>query len=362
MLVGDGAIGAPLGPDCPVEMVRRVSPAELLPLVELTRGGHRECLHFGAVAVVNRHGKVLAHAGNPQWVSFTRSTLKVLQALPLLQSGAAKALGLSQAELALLCASHNGEPMHVQTAESILAKAGQDYRVLRCGCHVPGFFTLLDKAPPEGLVYDERHHNCSGKHAGFVAMCVQQGWPLQDYTEAAHPLQRAVRSAVARAVDMQEEDMPMGIDGCSAPNYAMPLARLAHGYARLASGAADAEFGHSFALLGEAMTTHPDLVSGTGRNDLVFMRAGRGDWISKIGADGVQVMASKSRSEAFAIKISDGNKPALYAATVAVLDQLGWMDAAQSAELEVWRGAEILSARGVALGARRACFALQGRA
>ena len=110
------------------------------------------------------------------------------------------------------------------------------------------------------------------------------------------------------------------------------------------------------------MTTRPDLVSGTGRNDLAFMRAGRGDWISKIGADGVQVMASKSRGEAFAIKISDGNKPALYAATVAVLEQLAWMDAAQSAELEVWRGAEILSARGVAVGARRACFALQGRA
>ncbi len=362
MLMGKGATGALDGPDCPVEMVSRVSPAELVPLVELTRGGHSECLHFGAIAVVDKHGGVLAHAGNPQFVSFTRSTLKVLQALPLLQTGAAKALGLSQSELALLCASHNGEPMHVQTTESILAKAGQDYRVLRCGCHVPGLFTLLEKAPPEGLVYDERHHNCSGKHAGFVAMCVQQGWPVQDYTEPAHPLQRAVRAVVARAVGMREEDMPMGIDGCSAPNYAMPLARLAHGYARLATGVADAEFGDSFALLGEAMTAHPDLVSGTGRNDLAFMRAGRGDWISKIGADGVQVMSSKSRGEAFAIKISDGNKPALYAATIAVLEQLGWMDAVQSAELDSWRGAEILSARGVAVGARRACFALQGSA
>ena len=362
MLECNGAKGALLGPDCPVEMVRAVSPVELTPLVELTRGGYSECLHFGAVAVVDRHGTVLAHAGNPQWVSFTRSTLKVLQALPLLQSGAAKDLGLSQAELALLCASHNGEPMHVQTAESILAKAGQDYRVLRCGCHVPGLFTLLDKAPPEGLVYDERHHNCSGKHAGFVALCVQRGWPVQDYTEPAHPLQRAVRSAVARAVGMQQEDMPMGIDGCSAPNYAMPLARLAYGYARLATGAADAELGDSFALLGQAMTARPDLVSGTGRNDLAFMGAGRGDWISKIGADGVQVMASKSRGEAFAIKISDGNKPALYAATISVLEQLGWMDEVQAAELDAWRGADILNARGLRVGARSACFALQGRA
>ena len=360
MLMCNGAKGVPLGPDCPVEMVCAVSPVELTPLVELTRGGHSECLHFGAVAVVDRHGSVLAHAGDPHGVSFTRSTLKALQALPLLQSGAAKDLGLSQAELALLCASHNGEPLHVQTAESILAKAGQDYRVLRCGCHVPGLFTLLDTAPPEGLVYDERHHNCSGKHAGFVAMCVQQGWPIEDYTEPAHPLQRAVRATVARAVGMREEDMPMGIDGCSAPNYAMPLARLAYGYARLATGAADTEFGDSFALLGEAMTAHPDLVSGTGRNDLALMRAGRGDWISKIGADGVQVVASKSRSEAFAIKISDGNKPALYAATIAVLEQLGWMDEVQAAELDAWRGADILNARGLPVGERSACFALKG--
>jgi len=362
MLAGKGAMGALLEPDCPVEMVAYVSLAELVPLVELTRGGHSECLHFGAIAVVDQRGAVLAHAGNPQFVSFTRSTLKVLQALPLMQTGAAKALGLSQSELALLCASHNGEPMHVQTAESILAKAGQDYRVLRCGCHVPGLFTLLDKAPPEGLAYDERHHNCSGKHAGFVALCVQQGWPVANYTEPTHPLQQAVRAAVARAVGMREGDMPMGIDGCSAPNYAMPLARLAYAYARLATGVADTEFGDSFALLGEAMTAYPDLVSGTGRNDLALMRAGRGDWISKIGADGVQVMASKSRGEAFAIKISDGNKPALYAATIAVLEQLGWMDEAQSAELDSWRGADILSARAVAVGARKACFALQAGA
>ncbi len=362
MLVDTCALSARLGPDCPVEKKYAVSPAELVPLVELTRGGHRECLHFGALAVVDHRGAVLAHAGDPHWSGFTRSTLKVLQALPLLQSGAAQALGLSSAELALLCASHNGEPMHVQVAESILAKADLDYRVLRCGCHVPGLYTLLDKAPPEGLQYDERHHNCSGKHAGFVALCAHHGWPVADYTEPAHPLQQAVLRDVARAVGMAPADMPMGIDGCSAPNYAMPLSRLAYGYARLAMGAKDSEFGDSFALLGEAMTAHPDLVSGTGRNDAAFMRAGRGDWISKIGADGVQVLASKSRGQALAVKISDGNKAALFAATIAALAQLGWLDADQAAELDAWRGADILNARGLRVGARSACFSLQGRA
>jgi L-asparaginase II len=226
------------------------------------------------------------------------------------------------------------------------------YKALRCGCHVPGLFTLMDTAPPAGLVYDERHNNCSGKHAGFLAYCVQHGLSLDDYTDPAHPLQQAIRRDVARAVGMDANDFKMGIDGCSAPNYAMPLSRLAYGYARLASGVNDAEFGASFASLSDAMTAHPDLVSGTGRNDLAFMRAGHGDWVSKIGADGVQVVGSKSRGEAFAIKIIDANKPALFAASVEVLEQLGWLDDTQREELKPWRAQAIINARGLRVGER----------
>jgi L-asparaginase II len=211
-------------------------------------------------------------------------------------------------------------------------------------------------------VVDERHNNCSGKHAGFLAYCVQHGLRLDDYIAPEHPLQQAIRRDVARAVGMDANDFRMGIDGCSAPNYALPLASLARGYARLASGARDAEFGASFAALGEAMTAHPELVSGTGRNDLAYMRAGRGDWVTKIGADGVQVVGSKSRGEAVALKIMDANKVALHAATVEVLDQLGWLDDAQRAELAPWRAAEIVNARGMVVGERRPAFRLQAGA
>ena len=171
--------------------------------------------------------------------------------------------------------------------------------------------------------------------------------------------QEAIARDVARAVGMDVQDMPRGIDGCSAPNFAMPLSKLATGYARLASGAQDAEFGASFALLSEAMTAYPEMVSGTGRNDLDFMRVGRGDWVSKVGADGVQVVGSKSRGEAFALKIIDGNKPALFAASVEVLDQLGWLDDAQRAALKPWRAAEIRNARGLLVGERLPVFQLQ---
>ncbi|MDP3651863.1 MAG: asparaginase [Rhodoferax sp.] len=332
---------------------------QLAPLIELSRGGTPECLHFGSVAVVNTRGQLLAQAGDPHGITFTRSTLKVLQALPFVEAGGPQQFGFSTAQVALLCASHSGEDMHVTQVQHMLETTGLTYKTLRCGCHVPGIFTLLDQAPPAGLVFDERHHNCSGKHAGFLAYCVQHDLPLDDYLNPSHPLQQAIRREVARAVGMDTADLKMGIDGCSAPNYAMPLSRLAYGYARLASGERDAELGGSFAPLLEAMTTHPEMVSGTGRSDLAFMQAGRGDWVSKVGADGVQVVGSQSRGEAFAIKISDGNKAALFATTVEVLDQLGWLDDAARQALQPWRAQTLLNARGLPVGERRPVFTLQ---
>ncbi|WCM90330.1 asparaginase [Acidovorax sp. NCPPB 3576] len=331
-----------------------------VPLIELTRGGIPESLHAGSVAVVDRQGRLLAQAGDPGAQVFTRSTIKAFQALPLLRSGGVEALGWGERELALLCASHNGEPQHVEVVQGMLDSAGQSHTVLRCGCHVPLFAALGLGTMAPGFVPDERHHNCSGKHAGFVAYCVQQGLPLPDYTDPAHPLQARVREEVAGAVGLAPHELAMGIDGCSAPNYAMPLAHLARGYARLASeGPQDSELGRHLAPLADAMVAFPALGSGTGRHDADFMRAGGGDWVSKTGADGVQVLGSRSRGEAFALKIMDGNMTAQIAAAVEVLDQLGWMNAAQREALQPWRAAPLLSARGVPVGERRPVFRLE---
>ncbi len=296
----------------------------------MTRGGTLENQHFGSVAVVNTRGQLRAFAGDPHWLTFTRSTLKALQALPFLQA-----------------------------AQEMLERAGQSYRVLRCGCHVPYHFELSGTAPSPHEIFDERYNNCSGKHAGFVAWCVQHGHSLANYEAPDHPLQQAIRRDVASAVGMDARGLLLGIDGCSAPNYAMPLDRLATGYARLASGAQDGEFGESFATLAGAMTARPDLVSGTGRNDLAFMQAGANDWVSKVGADGVQVVGSRSRGEAFALKIIDANKPALFAASVEVMEQRGWLNDAQRLALQPWRAQAIINARGIRVGERRTAFTLQ---
>jgi L-asparaginase II len=331
----------------------------LTPLLKLTRGGVTENLHLGAVAVVNTRGQLLAQAGDPHWLTFTRSTLKALQALPLMESQGVQHFGFTPEHVALMCASHSGEPRHVETVQSMLDKAGQNYKVLRCGCHVPYHFDSTGKTPPPGATFDERYNNCSGKHAGFIAYCVQHGHALPDYLSPEHLVQQAIRRDVARAVGMQASELKIGIDGCSAPNYAMPLSKLAYGYARLASGTRDPEFGASFSLLSEAMTAHPDLVSGTARNDLAFMQTGRGDWVSKAGADGVQVVASKERGEAFAVKIGDGNKAAVCAASVEVMDQLGWLDAVQREALQPWRASNLTNRAGLQVGERLPTFTLQ---
>lgn len=329
----------------------------LLPLIETYRGGTLECLHFGAVAVSDARGELVASAGDPHWLSFTRSTLKPFQALPLVESGGARHFGFGAEQLAIFCASHNGEPMHLAQVDCVLARAGLPVKTLQCGCHVP-LFVELGVAPAPAVI-DERHHNCSGKHAGFLAWCVQHGQPTGNYLAPGHPLQAAIRRTVARVVGLGPEQLRTGTDGCSAPNYAMPLSRLARAYARLATGAQDPEFAESFAALAGAMTSHPELVSGTGRSDLAFARAGRGDWICKGGADGVQALASRSRGQAIAIKIADGNRTALNAATVAVLDQLGWLDARQREDLRPWRSEAIANARGTQVGERRPAFQLR---
>jgi L-asparaginase II len=327
-----------------------------VPLIDVYRGQTLECQYAGAVAVVDLRGRLLAHAGDPHWMTFTRSTLKALQALPFMQAEGPRHFGLGSRDIAMLCASHSGEAMHVAQVQNILERAGVGYQQLQCGCHVPYFVDLGVGPEPEHI--DQRHHNCSGKHSGFLAYCAQHGLSMADYLEPAHPLQQAIRGAVAQVAGMRPEELRDGIDGCSAPNYAMPLSRLARAYARLASGTQDSEFGASFGPMSEAMTAHPELVSGTGRNDEAFMRAGRGDWVTKVGADGVQAVASKSRGEAFAIKIADGSKPALHAATVAVLDQLGWLDAAQAEALRPWRAEALSNWRGTVVGERRPVFEL----
>jgi L-asparaginase II len=298
-------------------------------------------------------------SGDPDYMTFTRSALKPFQALPFLLDDGPARIGMTRGELALLCASHSGEDKHLQGVRSILGKIGLDETHLECGCAVPLYYDAVNLPVPSGQRWTPLHHNCSGKHSGFLAWCRLHGAPTAGYVDPAHPLQQAVRTALAEAVHMQPELLPAGLDGCSAPNYAMPLSRLAHLYARLAQGGRDERLGGALGMLFDAMTGRPDLVSGEGRSDLRLMTAGGGDWVAKVGADAVQAIGVRSAGIGIAIKVADGASRALHTATVSVLDQLGLLDARRRDQLEVLRQPPIQNARGSVAGDIRPIFTLQ---
>ncbi|MGJ9419514.1 asparaginase [Massilia sp. CMS3.1] len=335
-----------------------------VPLVATTRGypdtGYTvENIHAGSIAVVNTEGRLLAWAGDPQVQTFTRSALKPFQALPFLLSDGPARFGLAQEELALLCASHSGEQKHLAGVRAILGKIDLDPGHLECGCGAPLYYETNNLPVPQDQAWTPLHHNCSGKHSGFLAWCRQHGAPTAGYVASDHPLQRAIRTALADAVNLPEADLPSGIDGCSAPNYALPLASLAHLYARLAQGGSDARLGNALGPLFDAMTGRPDMVSGTERTDLVLMTAGGGDWVAKIGADAVQAIGIRSAGIGIAIKIADGNNRGLHTITYNVLDQLGLLDEGKRAVLERFRQPQIKNARGTVAGDIRPMFTLQ---
>jgi L-asparaginase II len=240
--------------------------------------------------------------------------------------------------------------MHTDAAQSMLQKAGCTEHQLHCGCHVPMVYAATDTLPPAGETYSQLHHNCSGKHAGFLASSVLHGTPLDSYLDPAHPVQQAVRSSVAHFAGLDESDLRMGIDGCSAPNFAMPLSRLALAYARLAQGAADARYGNALSDLYQAMTQHPEMVSGTGRSDLAFMHAAPGDWVAKVGAEGVQVMGVRSAGLGIAVKVADGNARALYTATISALQQIGLITAPETSPLAPWVRPQLKNFAGLRTG------------
>lgn len=334
-----------------------------IPLVATTRGypdsdAVIENLHWGSVAVVDTRGRLLWSAGDPDYPTFTRSALKPFQALPFILADGPARLGLTQDQVALLCASHSGEAMHLDGVRAILDKIGLDPGHLECGCAVPLHYEFTGQKPPADAVWTPLHHNCSGKHAGFLAWCRLHDVAPANYVDRGHPLQQAIRATLADTAGVAAHAMPTGLDGCSAPNYALPLSRLAHLYARLALGSGDPQLGAAMGILGQAMTARPDMVSGQERTDLHWMTAGGGDWVAKIGADAVQAIGIRSAGIGIAIKIADGNSRALHPAVYAVLDQLGLLDDARRTLLERYRRPAIKNARGAVAGDIRPLFTL----
>ncbi|RVD09310.1 asparaginase, partial [Mesorhizobium sp. M2A.F.Ca.ET.029.05.1.1] len=275
-------------------------------LVEVTRGAVVESRHRGAVSVFDADGKAVWEIGDTDRPVFPRSAVKAIQALPLVESGAADAYGFGNRELALACASHSGEPAHVELARAMLARAGLDKTALECGAHWPNHEATLALARA-GDVPSALHNNCSGKHAGFLCTCVHSGIAHQGYVKEGHAQQEMVRDAMQSVTGAAHNTGNSAIDGCSIPTYAVPLKNFAQGFARMATGRGfSPERAKAAKRLLSACMAEPFLVAGTGKADVALMQAAPGRIFVKTGAEGVYCAALPELGLGIALKCDDG--------------------------------------------------------
>lgn len=344
------------------------SPYQIL--VEVTRGPLVESVHFGAFAVVDAAGRLLASAGDPHHAAFLRSSSKPLQALALIERGGEQAFNLSDAEIALMCASHSGTDLHYHTVSALQARLGFGESDLLCGVEPPLDENTRDELKQRGLEPTPNRHNCSGKHTGFLALAKLLGVTKEDYINPRHPLQQVVIQTFAEMIEYPVEKIAVGIDGCSAPVFGVPLFNAALGFARLCdpTGLPPRREAACRRIVA-AMTAQPVMVAGSGRFDTEVVEAGEGKFICKGGAEGYQAVgilpgaiAPGSPALGVAIKIADGDRigRARPVVVIEMLRRLGLLGEEQIRErLGGFAACPVTNWRGLEVGVMRPTFSFK---
>ncbi len=321
-------------------------------LVEVTRGDRVESRHRGALAVVDARGRPLLTLGDVEASVFPRSAVKAIQALPLVESGAADAFSFHARELALASASHGGEPAHLGAVASMLAAIGLGEPALECGAHAPSNAQAAAELLKSGMTPTQLHNNCSGKHTGFLAVCRHRGIPHRGYVAASHPVQQEVRAALQGVTGAPHDPAACGTDGCSIPTYAVPLRALAHGFARFGTGVGlERERASAAHRIYEACVSEPFFVAGSGRFCTDVMTLAGQAVLVKTGAEGVFCASLAGLGLGVAVKCDDGAARAAEAMTAAVL---AWLLPEHEEALRRWSNAPVLTRRGARAGEARA--------
>ena len=336
-------------------------------LVEALRGHAVESSHCGALAVLDADGAVLAALGDIDRPIFPRSAVKVLQALPLVASGAADRLGLSDAELAIACASHNGEALHTEAVAGLLAKAGLDVAALECGTHWPYLDSAARALAARSLEPNALNNNCSGKHAGFLCLaCAMHGGVdlrqyARGYVSAGHPVMREVTAALQTSTGFDLSNAPQGVDGCSIPTFAIPLRNLAQAFARVGTGIGlSAAHAQAAKRLRRAVASAPFMVAGSGRFDTRVMQRLGERVFCKVGAEGVFCAALPDRGLGVAIKIDDGNTArACEVVMAAVIESFVALDDTEAAFMRSLSEVPLVNWNGIEVGRLRAAAVLR---
>ncbi|NIS82338.1 MAG: asparaginase [Anaerolineales bacterium] len=344
---------------------------EYLPFLEITRGEFVESLHIGAIAVSEASGTLVAWWGDPESVTYLRSTAKPIQALPLIESGAAAHFDLQPDEVAVICASHSGTDDHVAAVRSIQEKIKVSEEALLCGTHPPHDLQTARRLRELSLEPTVMRHNCSGKHMGMLALARFLGESIEGYTAPTHPVQRYILKVFVEMCGLQEEDVTLGVDGCSVPTFAVPLHAASFAYARLVDPVSlPSERAEACRQVVSAMTAYPDMVAGPKRFDTILMKVADGKIVAKGGAEGYQglgilpgALGEGSPGLGVAIKVADGDlkgraRPLI---ALAVLEELGALTSEARAALAKSYPHEVHNNRGIVVGRKRPTLQLVRR-
>lgn len=325
--------------------------------IEVTRGALVESVHRAHAAVVDAAGRVLYAAGDPGRVTFLRSSAKPLQALAMAESGAPESFGLTDREIAVMCASHAGEPFHVAAVQSILQKIGLDEGALACGTHAPGHGPSAAALVRAGESPRKIHNNCSGKHASMLTLCRHEGWQIEGYTAPDHPVQVRLRRVLAEMAGVETDDVYVAVDGCNAPVFAIPLRHIARAFARLARPAAvPPERENAIKRISRAMRAHPEMVDGTGGFTTNLMDVAGDNVVSKSGAEGLFCAGALAQGWGIAIKMEDGSARGHPILVPELLAALRVISAEQSERLRELHAPRVLNTAGVTVGEMRPRF------
>lgn len=320
-------------------------------LVEVTRNNTVESRHFGAAVVCDHKGKVLKRWGNIEGLVFPRSALKPMLAIQLVESGASEHYDLGDAELSLACSSHQGEHMHQELVESWLKRLGLSEEHLACGAVLPEDTERAHQLLASGQQGCRIHHNCSGKHSGFLTTALHLGLLLDDYHHIEHPLQQLSLQILSDLADCDLGQYPMGIDGCGLPAPTMPLVKLAHATARFARPVdLSASRAQAIYRLHQAITNEPLYIAGHGTVVSELNEVTKGAVLAKTGAEGIVTAALPERGLGIAVKIADGGARARSVALLAILDQLGALTGEDKQQLQEHISPTLFNSRGLAVG------------
>ena len=309
--------------------------------------------------MVDSSGRLRYSVGDPDFVTFLRSSAKPFQALAVVESGAAEAYGLTQREIAIIAGSHNGEKKHVKLVRGILKKVGLNKSHLQCGTHVPHYYTALGITPPKKR-FSSLQHNCSGKHAGMLVTCVYEGWNLKGYLNPRHPVQKLITRKIAELCEYPERKIGIGIEGCGAPTHALPLKNMAIGFSKLKSFRAKPErTSQSLQVVADSMWRYPDMISGRGRLDYDLAVASRRNILAKAGAEALHCAFVLDQGYGLAVKILDGSRRAAGPAAAETYRQLGILSRRQLRSLRAWASPPVFNHLGKKVGYLQPDFKLK---